>query len=37
MKIERTIIEGLFILKDLPSFKDLRGKLFKPYSYSFCL
>jgi len=35
MKIERTIIEGLFILKDLPSFKDLRGKLSKPYSYSF--
>ncbi|HOK17086.1 MAG TPA: dTDP-4-dehydrorhamnose 3,5-epimerase family protein [Defluviitoga tunisiensis] len=35
MKIEETSIEGLFILKDLPSFKDIRGKLFKPYSSSF--
>ncbi|NLH00271.1 MAG: dTDP-4-keto-6-deoxy-D-glucose epimerase, partial [Chloroflexi bacterium] len=35
MKIEETTIEGLLILKDLPTFKDSRGKLFKPYSSSF--
>jgi len=35
MKILKTSIEGLYIFDNLPNFKDLRGKLFKPYSHIF--
>ncbi|PNR91817.1 hypothetical protein HWHPT5561_06625 [Petrotoga sp. HWH.PT.55.6.1] len=35
MRIIQTNIEGLFVFENLPNFSDLRGRLFKPFSYSF--